>query len=237
MSYKRSIIDTILQAAPSGYYWMIEADPGKHYSARKGRTYITYNYTYEEVPPAEDNDLRWLHPSHDRMDLMQIHFVHRVKFAADRKQAKANIPLPKVSHVDRHQMFIWVQDTSLRSKLRGIVVVITSTVPDIKEPATIESPSPPNHIVIDVPPANITQKDTGSSTLSYVGLHAKKLLQALPFGNTKAEYPPPTESGNVAWDVTHQRWISPAFPSLEQSFVPLVDSVYSTLLVRKVLQP
>ncbi|KAJ7133733.1 hypothetical protein C8R43DRAFT_644622 [Mycena crocata] len=91
--------------------YVVATEPGESRPTQDGKCYRAYNYSYVPRPDALCADSE-PNPSVD------------VGFALGLSLHDDGSSPPKIGHVNRNQISVWVQDPSLRSKIRGIVLML-----------------------------------------------------------------------------------------------------------------
>ncbi|KAJ7133734.1 hypothetical protein C8R43DRAFT_644647 [Mycena crocata] len=92
--------------------FLVQTGPGETRSAEDGRCYRAYNYSYVPRPDVFCADSELKPP-------VDVGFALGLNLHDD-----GSLP-PKIGHVNRNQIFLWVQDPSLRSKTRGMILMLT----------------------------------------------------------------------------------------------------------------
>ncbi|KAF8185839.1 hypothetical protein K438DRAFT_1836409 [Mycena galopus ATCC 62051] len=94
-------------------------DPGERWN-KDGKSYISYDIT---TVPKEDPRSGIRHPLHAQ-------FAMGINVYCP----KANPKLPKISFVTRNQVIVWISDATMKSKVRGLLVLMTTFIPNIRTP-------------------------------------------------------------------------------------------------------
>ncbi|KAJ7628764.1 hypothetical protein FB45DRAFT_867746 [Roridomyces roridus] len=142
--------------------------------------------------------------------------------------------LPEISHVLRNQIILWVADPELKAKVRGMIVLTTTYLPDVKttEPITIIEDQV---VQVDLRSHERPETDTrfsseGRDTASSVAIglfdkrEQKRRAQRLISSFRVAKRPPALvdvplhEYVARGWDVTNQQWRNTTWPRLDADF-------------------
>ncbi|KAJ7827696.1 hypothetical protein B0H13DRAFT_307678 [Mycena leptocephala] len=140
---------------------------------------------------------------------------------------------PEVSSITRHQILVWVSDSSLRSKIRGLQVLIANELPSIRRESPI---CKTENLEVDLKtdPLSLvsTSKSVGDET---AGAFSSALIekknksifnQVRDTAKALLKYKPslpqvtltPHEGVSRGWDVNNYRWRNAIFPDLDQDF-------------------
>ncbi|KAJ6578908.1 hypothetical protein DFH09DRAFT_1276315 [Mycena vulgaris] len=123
-AYNRSTTHTVEAAdsKPMPLYDMA-ADPGDSYSD-EDKSWSSYIYSYKQ----RDDLIKMKAGQQPPID---VGFAFGINLHPYDEEGKS-IPPPRVSYINRNQLFLWIQDESLRSKMLGVVLLLTNPVPDIR---------------------------------------------------------------------------------------------------------
>ncbi|KAJ7768628.1 hypothetical protein DFH07DRAFT_300070 [Mycena maculata] len=205
--------------------------PSCHVKEQVGKEWNTVDKSYSSY------DVAW-HPRADTNGLphpMKIRFGIGIEFYG-REERYIN-KLPAISHILRNQIILWIFDPELKAKVRGMVALTTTYIPDIKipEPLTIvedqvvdlrsccppltDSASSPQNAANSVAIGLFDErKDTVRSGLrKFMRSIAPKssrqntkdsILMDLPLHEYVAR----------GWDATNEQWRNTVWPRLDASF-------------------
>ncbi|KAF8185843.1 hypothetical protein K438DRAFT_1836412 [Mycena galopus ATCC 62051] len=98
---------------------LIFHDPGDRWN-KDGKSYTSYDIT---TVPRKDPRTGMMHPLKARF-AMGIN-VHR---------NEENPKLPKISFITRNQVILWISDPTMKSRVRGLLVLMTTFIPNIRTP-------------------------------------------------------------------------------------------------------
>ncbi|KAJ6616996.1 hypothetical protein B0H10DRAFT_1948678 [Mycena sp. CBHHK59/15] len=172
-----------------------------------------------------------------------------------------SVPPPQVSCINRNQVFLWVQDPSLRSKLQGVVLIISINMNDIRRRSailraedlkidletgrTIESNTglgrddKESAFSLSVIPVSQkkykpeTERNKRPSTMQRVRRQAKQALRRI-----KPAPPQVTlaahEFVSRGWDATNYQWRNTIYPELDRHFRPLPPPTDPSLVAYKI---
>ncbi|KAF7358459.1 hypothetical protein MVEN_00896400 [Mycena venus] len=140
---------------------------------------------------------------------------------SDQRQGSKK-PLPLISFVNRNQILIWVSDPTSKARIRGIMVLMSSYLDDIKtneELSIYEQAETQLGSGFQNPPPSIIRKDdqkpgTLSLSIAQVANPSRKKFRFVPFGTDP--YPP--EFMARGWDVNNNEWRSVLWPTLDKHF-------------------
>ncbi|KAJ7455766.1 hypothetical protein FB451DRAFT_1277381 [Mycena latifolia] len=196
---------------------------GKEWDA-DGKSYSSYDVTWHPMADANGNP----HP-------VDFRFGMGIEFGG--KEERYITRLPTISHILRNQVILWVFDPQLKAKVRGLIVLTSTYIPDIKiaEPLDISerevvdlalnsSVDPP---ILDNAPlphdaANLVaialveqSADAGNSGIRN---RVDKFISLLSGRKTKK---PPLidlplyEYVSRGWDITNNQWRNTVWPRLD----------------------
>ncbi|KAJ7737323.1 hypothetical protein B0H16DRAFT_105816 [Mycena metata] len=179
-------------------------------------------------------DVAW-HPSNQpnaSPRLMNIRFGMGIEFYG--KEERSMAKLPPISHILRNQVILWVFDPKLKAKVRGMVILTSTYIPDIKilDPLSIIEDE-----TIDLsatrPPSATNQTIPSSSAAHSLALGlfeqpkdadkspAHRLIQRLRKSTEKAKSAisiPLHEYTARGWDATNEEWRNVIWPRLDSDF-------------------
>ncbi|KAF7349743.1 WD-REPEATS-REGION domain-containing protein [Mycena sanguinolenta] len=146
--------------------------------------------------------------------------------------------LPRISHILRNQIIMWIYDPSLKAKVRGIVVLTTTYIPDItvSEPLSILEDQDVNLERSHVPPpADATSLGQAAANSVAIGLFEepkedaktgmRKFIQKFAPKSSRQK-PRKTDLIDLplheyvarGWDQTNQMWRNTVWPTLDEGF-------------------
>ncbi|KAK7028606.1 transcriptional regulatory protein pro-1 [Favolaschia claudopus] len=192
------------------------------------RSYTSYNIAYQ--PQTAQFNFR------DRPAMPASSLEMKVGMGINLRPAGSKTPIPKISFVNRHQVLVWVFDPSLRPQIRGILVLVSSLLDNIKteeqlsiyEERDIELgkaaglPSP--HTVEDDKPGTIALSVAQvEKPTSHVSTKFRPFVKALSKRNRSAaktllQDVPPQEYLARGWDAYNNEWRTVLWPTLDQDF-------------------
>ncbi|KAJ7478597.1 hypothetical protein B0H11DRAFT_2027947 [Mycena galericulata] len=217
--------------------YTVTPSPGESYLQREGKSYRSYNYAYA----ARDD----LFCRKDRkMPPPTIGFAYGINFNHYNSEHERLSP-PRVSYINRNQIFVWVEDPSLRSKILGTVMLFSDYVKNIRTPSqlttvnectveletgkkihsfsSVARDARDGAISLDVVPVHQEKyipeavQYKGPSTLKRLGTRAAQAAQKI------SRRPPspqltlvPQEVVARGWDVTNCRWRDAIYPELDK---------------------
>ncbi|KAJ7628760.1 hypothetical protein FB45DRAFT_1004256 [Roridomyces roridus] len=144
--------------------------------------------------------------------------------------------LPAISHVLRNQIILWVADSTLKAKMRGMIVLTTTYIPDIKtsEPLTIVEDQ-----TVDLRLKHaVATKDNPSFSEGHVAANSvaigvfepqqkkksgmQRFMDNLRATSTKQPSVPVEvplyEYTSRGWDATNEQWRNTIWPRLDADF-------------------
>ncbi|KAJ6567954.1 hypothetical protein DFH09DRAFT_1155508 [Mycena vulgaris] len=188
----------------------------------------------------ESYDVSWL-PGSDREHVaheMQVEFGLGMNMRHDKRLYKEG--LPSISFVLRNQIIVWVYDSDLRTKGRGILLLTSTYIPDaltrecltIYETTTADLSNP----WTEDPP--VADRDPGpqdaAMSVSVAALDKSKkrrppsilgkFLDKISFKSSGSEGDDTTpalpmyETVSRGWDATNMRWRNVIWPTLDHEF-------------------
>ncbi|KAJ6506732.1 hypothetical protein C8R45DRAFT_510503 [Mycena sanguinolenta] len=185
------------------------------------KSYSSYNIAYQLQDMRLDAERAESHP-------MEV----RVGMGINLQPASSEKPLPQISFVNRKQVLIWVSDPASKSKIRGIVVLMSSYLDNIRAEEKVSiyeneqvelSPLPCN--------APITKKEErkqGIISLAIAQVEhqcarlAKLRTLITKLGRTSVSSSPTTipthEYLARGWDVNNNEWRNILWPALDKNF-------------------
>ncbi|KAJ6448586.1 hypothetical protein C8R45DRAFT_1046037 [Mycena sanguinolenta] len=225
-------------------------------ASRSHTTGVTVQWTDEKAaPPCEvksqvgkkwdsdgkcysSYDVAW-YPANDPNGIphsVDFRFGMGIKFYG--KPERCISRLPQISHILRNQIIMWIHDPGLKAKVRGMIILTTTYIPDItiSEPLSIledqevnleRSPAPP--------PEETTSLGHNAANSVAIGLFEepkenvktgmRKLIQkfAPKSSRQKSKKPdlidlPLHEYVARGWDHTNQMWRNTVWPTLDRGF-------------------
>ncbi|KAJ7127951.1 hypothetical protein C8R44DRAFT_101163 [Mycena epipterygia] len=146
----------------------------------------------------------------------------------------AEAPLPRISFINRNQVLIWVSDPASKARIRGIVVLMSSYLDNIRteeklsiyeqeevdliHQGILQSPEEtknegPKQGTISLSIAKV--QSCGASSSKKIGSFIAKFGQrsSTPIGEI-----PPHEFLARGWDAENNQWRSVLWPALDQHF-------------------
>ncbi|KAF7363188.1 CAMK/CAMK-unique protein kinase [Mycena venus] len=230
LSHKRTAGETLQlvdnKPAPSCH---IQERIGKEWDA-DGKSYSSYDVAWHPMRETSGNP----HP-------VDIRFGMGIEFYG--KEERYITKLPKISHVLRNQVILWVFDPELKAKVRGMIVLTSTYIPDIKivEPLTIvedeavnlapnrcHDPPIPDNAPLPHDAANSVAIALFDKRTDAVTSGLRKMMQRLAPNassrKTKAKKPllidlPLYEYVSRGWDTTSGHWRNTVWPTLDAGFL------------------
>ncbi|KAJ7887830.1 hypothetical protein B0H14DRAFT_2694749 [Mycena olivaceomarginata] len=189
-------------------------------------SYSSYNISYELQDMRLDAERAGSHP-------LEV----RVGMGINLRPAGSEQPLPQMSFVHRNQVLIWVSDPTSKMRIRGIMVLMSSYLDNIKTeerlsiyeqerielsqgylsvPETKEETHKPGTISLSI--AHVQQQGApGSNKLrAAVPTFVTKLGRRSAVG--KSTYITPHEYLARGWDANNNEWRSVLWPALDKNF-------------------
>ncbi|KAF7372799.1 putative nwd2 protein [Mycena sanguinolenta] len=178
-------------------------------------------------------DIAW-HPTKDLTGLprpVNFRFGMGIKFYG--KPERYMSELPRMSHILRNQIILWIHDRRLKAKVCGMVVHTTTYISDIKmsEPRTIlERQNVALNLPHEPPAADTASQDHHSANSLDIGLIEKpketvkdrrKLIPKLPIPFRRKPKKPESidlplhEYVARGWDHTNKMWRNIGWPKLD----------------------
>ncbi|KAJ7616177.1 hypothetical protein DFH06DRAFT_1239340 [Mycena polygramma] len=228
-SYNRNSDDT-LEATDSKIMPKCRVDYETGNERNDGNTsYSSYNIAYE--PQCNQLDAE-----RSKVPPLEV----RVGMGINLHPAGSEKPLPQISFVNRNQVLIWVVDPSLKASIRGILVLMSSYLDNIRaeeklginEETTIHlgvGPSTPP----EVRNAQEEQDQPGTISLAVAQVEKEATTASRKFGATMpalfaklgqraspvpVSYIPPHEYLARGWDINNNEWRSVLWPALDKQF-------------------
>ncbi|KAJ7127957.1 hypothetical protein C8R44DRAFT_779066 [Mycena epipterygia] len=187
------------------------------------RSYTSYNIAYQPQDMRLDVERSELHP-------LEV----KVGMGINLRPSGAEAPLPRISFINRNQVLIWVSDPTSKARIRGIVVLMSSYLENIRteeklsiyeqeevhliHPGSLKTPEEtqkkgPKPGTISLSIANVQSRGAPSS--SKFGAFITKFGQrsSTPVGEI-----PPHEFLARGWDAENNQWRSVLWPALDQHF-------------------
>ncbi|KAJ7479068.1 hypothetical protein FB451DRAFT_1240534 [Mycena latifolia] len=190
------------------------------------KSYSSYNVAYQQqdIP---------LEPQHAEFHPLQV----KIGMGINLRPSGSEEPLPKLSFINRNQVLIWVADPASKARVRGIMVLTSSYIDNIRaeeklsiyEQEEIDLTSPDK-----LSPGETKQEGEkpGTISLSIARIQRQRFLNLTRFGTAvpafvarlsqRASNPvvalPPHEYLARGWDVTNNQWRSVLWPALDEHF-------------------
>ncbi|KAJ7496839.1 hypothetical protein FB451DRAFT_204831 [Mycena latifolia] len=220
----------------------MRASSGESYLDKDGKCLESYKYSYT--------------PRHDLINGDQPPLD--IGFAVGINVYACNT---EFSSLNRNQVFLWVQDPSLKSKMRGLVLLLSNIVYDIRRCSTIDVLE---KLKINLETGQTITRETvmgkdetdSSLSLSAVSVSQKKHKVkpernkkplAIRRARTRAQHliskiKPPSpqitlavhESVSRGWDATNNQWRNAIYPQLDKHFRVIDRAAESHLVAYKV---
>ncbi|KAJ6550840.1 hypothetical protein DFH09DRAFT_606835 [Mycena vulgaris] len=190
------------------------------------KSYTSYNIAYQPQDLRLDADLGHLHP-------LEV----KVGMGINLRPSGSEKPLPKISFINRNQVLIWVSDPTSKARVRGIVVLMSSYLDNIRAK---EKLSIYEHEDIDLMNAGILnpretkqeEHKPGTISVSIANVQGQAAPNASRFGAALPAFIarlgqgppaavldiPPHEYLARGWDATNNRWRSVLWPALDHNF-------------------
>ncbi|KAJ7121110.1 hypothetical protein C8R44DRAFT_172017 [Mycena epipterygia] len=184
---------------------------------KDGKSYTSYDIT---TVPTEDSMTGMKHPL-------------KPEFAMGINILPEDAGLPKMSFITRNQVIIWVSDPTLKAKVRGLLVLMTTYIPNIQaRRALIIQEDLDIHLATDTtqnnmpPPAPIGEKMALSLSIAPIKTdkaRKKPLIDLFTNIGRKAKEPTLAdlrlrEYISRGWDPTNKTWRSVLWTSLDENF-------------------
>ncbi|KAJ7645901.1 hypothetical protein DFH06DRAFT_1210652 [Mycena polygramma] len=210
----------------------VRVDLGESYLQKNGASYTSYKYGYR----AKRGPF-WKTTEAQPCPL-DVGFAVGINFFARNKQ-KIQVPPPQVSCINRNQIHIWVKDPSLRSAMRGFVLLLSTNMPDIRRRSEIgvsgiltcdiETGKPLGYEAVQedeevgISMAVVTTKKAKykpqrkverTSTLKRLRKKVLRKIRPDPPQITLS----PQECVRRGWDVTNNEWRDAIYPELDKHF-------------------
>ncbi|KAJ7920862.1 hypothetical protein B0H13DRAFT_2656223 [Mycena leptocephala] len=228
LSHKRAAGETLQLAddkpAPSCH---IKERIGKEWDA-DGKSYSSYDVAWHPMRETNGNP----HP-------VDIKFGMGIEFYG-KEECYITKP-PKISHVLRNQVILWVFDPELKAKVRGMIVLMSTYIPDIKiaEPLTIvedevvnlalnrcHDPPIPDNAPLPHDAANSVAIALFDERTDVVPSGLRKMMQRLAPNTSgrKTKKPllidlPLYEYVSRGWDMTNGHWRNTVWLTLDAGFL------------------
>ncbi|KAJ7087109.1 hypothetical protein C8R44DRAFT_900749 [Mycena epipterygia] len=196
---------------------------------KDGNHYASFNVSYEATADPIDVKKGIQHPLNVEFS-MGINVVNR---------KNPNDPaLPEIAFISRNQTMLWISDSNLKAKARGIVILTCSSIPDVE---TTDQLAIVEEQVVDLQrsAANMLDKipaEYNASLSLLVGeIDATKnkpnLLKQILNKVTPKSTPEPQlvdlplhEFKARGWNATLNRWRQPVYPALDINFRNATES-------------
>ncbi|KAJ7443903.1 hypothetical protein B0H11DRAFT_452398 [Mycena galericulata] len=156
------------------------------------------------------------------------------------KEERYITKLPSISHILRNQIIIWVNDPGLKAKVRGMVVLTTTYIPDIKisEPLSIVEDIGVDLAIdrpFDPPGMDTAHSVHGATNSVAIGLfderkeplkdNMRKFMSQLTFKSSRHKTKKPVlidlplhEYVARGWDRVNEQWRNTVWPTLDADF-------------------
>ncbi|KAJ7136621.1 hypothetical protein C8R44DRAFT_360459 [Mycena epipterygia] len=186
-------------------------------------SYSSYNIAYQPQDMALDAERDELHP-------LEV----KVGMGINLQPPGSKAPLPRISFINRNQVLIWVSDPLSKARVRGIVVLMSSYLDNIRakeqlliyerqevdlmntlalKPARETKKKEPKQGTISLSIAEVQSQGTsGSNKFWKVPAFIKQRL-SIPIRDI-----PPHEFLARGWDAENSRWRTVLWPALDQYF-------------------
>ncbi|KAJ7509244.1 hypothetical protein B0H11DRAFT_1961880 [Mycena galericulata] len=160
-------------------------------------------------------DVSWL-PATDRE---KVAYEMRVEFGLGMHMRKNKLrygpDLPPISSILRNQIVIWVHDPDLRSKARGVLLLTSTYIPNVRtdERLSIYESTTANlnaQWSQDTPVAEPVEEPYDAATSVSVA--------ALDKSKKRSSMLPMYETVSRGWDTSNKRWKNVLWPTLDQDF-------------------
>ncbi|KAF7350135.1 Transcriptional regulatory protein pro-1 [Mycena venus] len=143
-------------------------------------------------------------------------------------------PLPQISFVNRNQVLIWVSDPTSRARIRGIVVLMSSYLDNIRTEEELEIYEQ-QEIELSTGQLNMSQtkkdeRKPGTISLSIAQVESQRASGSTRFGGgfiaklgqrsstpARPTFIPPHEYLARGWDVNNNEWRSVLWPALDKN--------------------
>ncbi|KAJ6597483.1 hypothetical protein DFH09DRAFT_1272188 [Mycena vulgaris] len=207
----------------------VEEQIGKEWDT-DGKSYSSYDVSWQPMAPQN---------GHPRP--VNIRFGMGIEFYG--KEERYISRLPTISHILRNQIILWVFDPELKAKVRGMIVLTSTYIPDIKieEPLSIVEEEVIGLAVNrphDPPPTDSAPLVHDAANSVAIGLfeqpadpgRAKSSIRKLMnrvtprSSSRKTKRPmlidlPLHEYIARGWDATNEQWKNTVWPTLDKDFL------------------
>ncbi|KAJ7478754.1 hypothetical protein B0H11DRAFT_2028561 [Mycena galericulata] len=208
----------------------IDYDLGKRWDPEEARKVKKDFHSY---------DVSWL----PAMNRQKVAHEMRVEFGLGMRIRQKKLlygpGLPQISSILRNQIVIWVHDPDLRSKSRGVLLLTSTYIPDVRtdkrltihETTTANldvqwSQDPPVAEPVEVPYNAATWVSVAALNKSKKKISSTvgKFFDKLSFkssaaaGKSSTAELPIYETVSRGWDTTNKRWKNVLWPTLDQDF-------------------
>ncbi|KAJ7898421.1 hypothetical protein B0H13DRAFT_807012 [Mycena leptocephala] len=188
------------------------------------KSYSSYNITYQLQDIRLNAERSELHP-------LEV----KVGMGINLRPAGSEKPLPQISFINRNQVLIWVSDPTLKAQIRGILVLMSSYLDDIRTEEKL-SIYEQEEITLKAGPLIQTKGEDhkpGTISLSIAQVQnqsasgSNKFASAVPafiskLGQRSSVSPltsiPPHEYLARGWDANNNEWRSVLWPALDKHF-------------------
>ncbi|KAJ7467450.1 hypothetical protein B0H11DRAFT_2284397 [Mycena galericulata] len=195
---------------------------------------------YSDDKSYSSYDIAW-HPTVDSKGsphLLSIRFGMGIEFFGKEERYINN--LPSISHILRNLIMLWIFDPKLKAKVRGMVVLMTTYIPDIKileplsilekinvEPACDRFQDPPgvDDATVGNNAANSVAIGFFDKRIETVESGIQKLMNRIKPKSFRQSTKKPVsidlpmqEYVARGWDVTNQQWRNVLWPALDGGF-------------------
>ncbi|KAJ7188955.1 hypothetical protein C8R46DRAFT_1056260 [Mycena filopes] len=204
---------------------------GECWLIKDGKSYASYNYSYS-VPKSSPPPV-------------EVGFAFGINFLDVNSKNEWMQP-PRVSYINRNQIFIWVEDPELRSGMRGLILLLSNQVPDIRRRSPILSTT---FLKVPLASGQTCEHPTNrgnDACASYLGVvpvaqpqdkiapeaprtrnrrqkfkaATKKALKRMQTAVPQVSLTP-CEFVSQGWDVTNKEWRKAVYPGLDKHFRPV----------------
>ncbi|KAJ7144430.1 hypothetical protein C8R44DRAFT_759903 [Mycena epipterygia] len=156
---------------------------------------------------------------------------------------KTGSPSPQISAILRHQIMLWVHDPKLRTQAQGVLLLISTYIPDARtnerltaqEVVTAKVNVPwdqePPVAAKDVATYDVAAMSVSAAALdkskkkrpsSFIGKLVHRVRSSVPQSDEAIPRLPMYETVvSRGWDTTNMRWKNVIWPTLDQDFQPV----------------
>ncbi|KAJ7630141.1 hypothetical protein B0H17DRAFT_542003 [Mycena rosella] len=197
--------------------YLVDYEPGDEWDGAE-KSYASFNIAYESQKAQLD-----IEPSHSDLQV-------KTGMGINLRPSGLEQILPKISFINRNQVLIWVLDPTSKSRVRGIVVLMSSYLDNIraKERLSIyeqEDIDLINTATLKKREATNEEHKPGTISVSIVNVQAPKArrLAIIPAFRARRQplvTPvdiPPHEILARGWNATNNEWRTVLWPALDQN--------------------